>query len=140
MRSTFRYLQAAQSGSVAVEFALVSPIFIALLAGIVAYGSIISEQNSIQQIAAEAARSSVGGLSDAEREALSRAYIDTAVTAYPLVDPAKLTVSTDAPSATTFRVSVRYDMSESFVYRLLNGLPLPSSTVHRSAVVQRGGF
>ncbi|TIM19494.1 MAG: pilus assembly protein, partial [Mesorhizobium sp.] len=45
-----------QSGTSAIEFALLAPIFILLLLGMVAYGIYFGASHSVQQIAADAAR------------------------------------------------------------------------------------
>ena len=111
-----------------------------LLFGIVAYGSIISVHNGLQQIVAEAARASVAGLSDAERAALAQASVTTGAPSYAFIDPSKMTMSFDDPTASSFRVSANYDMSNMAAYHLLSWLPLPPAKVTRQAVVQRGGF
>ena len=129
-----------QRGTSAVEFAFVAPLFITLLLGIVAFGSVISVDNGLQQIVAEAARASIGGLSDTERDQLARASVTNTVASYAFIDPNKMSVSTDDPSTGAFRVSVTYDMSSLIAYQLIRFLPLPMPVVTRSAVVQRGGF
>ena len=127
-------------GSTAVEFALVAPILIVLLFGIVAFGAIIGVDNGLQQLVAEAARASVAGLSDPERQQLAQASVTANAASYPFIDPTKIGLATTDPTSTSFQVTVTYDMSGLFAYRLLSGLPLPSAAVKRSAVVQRGGF
>ena len=130
------------NGTSAVEFAMVAPLFIMLLFGTITYSSIMATYSGIQQLVAEAARASVAGLSDSERDQLARAFVATNVSAYPFLDPTKLTVATAATGGATptFQVTVRYDMSAMFYYALSGLLPLPASTIARSAVVQRGGF
>ncbi len=127
-------------GASAVEFAFIAPMMLTLVFGIVAYGSIISVNNGLQQIVAEAARASVAGLSDSERTQLAQASVTANVSSYAFINAAKVTVVCDTPSASSFRVSVRYDMSNSMAYNLLAWLPLPPAAVTRNAVVQRGGF
>ncbi|RYC31197.1 pilus assembly protein [Lichenibacterium minor] len=127
-------------GATAVEFALVMPILVMLLFGIVAFGAVIGVDNGIQQLVAEAARASVAGLSDPERAQLAQAFVSANAASYPFIDPTRIALSTSDPTATSFQVTVRYDMSGLFAYRMLSGLPLPSPAVARSAVVQRGGF
>lgn len=51
----------------AIEFALVAPVLLLLLFGIIGYGYILGVYHGVQQIAAEAARASVSGLNDTER-------------------------------------------------------------------------
>lgn len=125
----------------AVEFAMVTPAFLLILFGIMAFGAVFGVYQGVQELVAEAARASVAGLSDAERDQLARSFIATNVGAYSFLDPQKLVVTTSAGSGTSaFTVSIRYDMSGLFAFTMLQMLPLPSPTVLRSAVVQRGGY
>lgn len=140
MSSALQSLISDRRGVTAVEFALVAPILIALLFGLVAFGAVISVDNGLQQLVAEAARASVAGLSDAERAQLAQASLAANAKSYPFIDPARITLSTSDPTSSSFQVTVKYDMSGLFAYRLLASLPLPSAAVARSAVVQRGGF
>ena len=125
----------------AVEFAMVTPAFLLILFGIMAFGAVFGVYQGVQELVAEAARASVAGLSDAERDQLARSFIASNVGAYSFLDPQKLVVTTSAGSGTSaFTVSIRYDMSGLFAFTMLQMLPLPSPTVLRSAVVQRGGY
>ncbi len=135
-----KHLIRDRSGSTAVELALVAPLLFALVFGIVAYGSIISVNNGLQQIVAEAARASVAGLSDTERAQLAQASVTTGTPAYAFIDPTRMTLFFDSPSPSSFRVSITYDMSKMIAYSLLTWLPLPPAQVTRKAVIQRGGF
>ena len=64
-----------QRATTAIEFAFVAPILLLLLVGIMGYGYVFGIYHSIQQIAAEAARSSVSGLNDTERSQIARDFI-----------------------------------------------------------------
>lgn len=79
-----------QRATTAIEFAFVAPILLLLLVGIMGYGYVFGIYHSIQQIAAEAARSSVSGLSDAERSQIARDFITANASSYAFIDPAKL--------------------------------------------------
>ncbi|MGI3902592.1 MAG: TadE/TadG family type IV pilus assembly protein [Janthinobacterium lividum] len=127
-------------GASAVEFAFIAPMMLTLVFGIVAYGTIISINNGLQQIVAEAARASVAGLTDAERTQLAQASVTANVSAYAFIDSSKMSVSFNDPTPSSFQVSIRYDMSNTMAYHLLTWLPLPPAAVTRNAVVQRGGF
>lgn len=134
-----RCRNANRSGSIAVEFAFIAPILMAMLFGIVAFGMVISINNGIQQLVAEAARASVAGLSDTERASLAQAYVGTNASAYPFIKPSRLTLNTSA-GPSTFQVSITYDMSDSVAFAMPKFIPLPSPVVTRSAVVQTGSF
>jgi Flp pilus assembly protein TadG len=126
----------------AIEFAMVMPLFLVLVFGIVVFGSHLAMVHAVQQLAAEAARVSVAGLSDSERATLAENYITTNVTFYPLLSPDRLSVSAAAaPSDTdTFVVRLDYDASNLFIYALPQIVPAPPSHIVRTAVIPRGGY
>jgi Flp pilus assembly protein TadG len=129
------------SGATAVEFAMLLPVYLAVLFGIVVFGSYLAVIHGVQQLAAESARSSVSGMTESERSTLAKNYVTANATTYPLIDPTKLTVTAATPSGstTTFVVTVNYNASGMFIYTL-PFVPAPSSTIIRSAVIPYGGF
>lgn len=136
---TFFWCRRAAS---AVEFALVVPMLLVLVFGIIMFGSYLAVVHGVQQLAAEAARSSLGGLTDTERRSLASQYVAANVSAYPLITPAQLRVdaamSTDAERV--FVVTVDYDASGMFIYALPQFLPAPPSRIVRSAAIPFGGY
>ena len=126
----------------AVEFALVLPIFIIMLFGILVYGSYLVVVHGVQQLAAEAARSSVAGLSDTERASLAQSYVTANVSYYPLISSDRITVRAAPSSANAgvFVVTVNYDDSQSFIYFLPQFVPVPPSNIVRTAAIPRGGY
>jgi Flp pilus assembly protein TadG len=131
-----------EDGASAVEFAIVFPLFLALLFGIIIYGSYLVVVHGVEQLAAEAARSSIAGLSDSERASLAQSYVTSNVTYYPLISLSRLTVNAAASSsnANNFVVTVSYDDSNSFIYLLPQLVPAPPSNIVSSAVIPRGGY
>ena len=131
-----------RKGVAAVEFALVFPIFVIMIFGIVIFGSYLVVVHGVQQLAAEAARSSVAGLTDSERASLAQNYVTANVQYYPLMSPNRITVDAAASSsnANVFVVTVTYDDSSSFIYFLPQFLPAPSPTIVRSAAIPYGGY
>jgi len=128
--------------SSAVEFALISPLFILLLFGMVAYGIYLGASHSVQQMAADAARAAVAGLDASERQAIVSRYIDAHGSGYPLVDPAKLSiVAADDPAGDgvqllELRVGVARERPEADE----RALPLPGRTIVKRSVVRIGGM
>jgi Flp pilus assembly protein TadG len=125
----------------AVEFALLLPMFLTLVFGIVIFGAYLTMVHGVQQLAAEAARSSVAGLTDGERNSLATSYVSTNAPTYPLLIAANLHVNA-APSTDdthVYVVTVNYDASGSFIYAL-PFVPAPSSSIVRSAAIPYGGF
>lgn len=130
-----------ESGATAVEFAMMLPVFLTLIFGIVVFGSYLTMVHGVQQLAAEAARTSIAGLNDGERSSLATTYVTSSVSNYPLLDATKLNVDA-VPSSSdpnVYVVTVRYDASASFIFALPFVLPLPP-LIARSAVIPNGGF
>jgi Flp pilus assembly protein TadG len=128
-------------GASAVEFSLTLPLFLVVIFGIVVFGAYLAMVHGVQQLAAEAARSSVAGLTDTERNSLATSYVTSNVGTYPLLDASKITVSA-APSGSNpnvYVVTVNYDASSSFIYAL-PFVPTPSTLIARSASIPYGGF
>jgi Flp pilus assembly protein TadG len=143
---TFRHMTrnsiADESAASAVEFALVFPVFLMVLFGIVSFGSYLAVVHGVQQLAAEAARASIAGLSDSERKTLAQGNIDANIKSYPLIDATKVTLESASTGADglTFEVKVLYDASHMFIFSLPAFVPAPPTTVSRSAAIQRGGY
>jgi Flp pilus assembly protein TadG len=136
----YRFVRCKRAAS-AVEFALLLPLFLAFVFGMVVFGAYLTMVHDVQQLAAEAARSSVAGLTDSERNSIATSYVTSNVGTYPLLIAAKLSVNA-APSANdanVYVVTVNYDASGSFIYSL-PFVPAPSSTIVRSAAIPYGGF
>jgi Flp pilus assembly protein TadG len=126
----------------AVEFAILAPILLLLVFGIVVFGSYLAMVHGVQQLAAEAARRSVAGLNDTERTSLAASYVGNNATSYPLIAADRLTVTSAKSSTDTnvFVVTVDYDASRSFIYALPTFVPMPPSRIARSAAIPFGGF
>jgi Flp pilus assembly protein TadG len=72
-------------GAAALEFALILPILVALVFGIIAFGYMLSFRQALSQAAAEGGRAAavqVGGTSDADRKSAAIAAINDAIDAY----------------------------------------------------------
>ena len=134
---------AKASGAVAaIEFAIVAPLYLFLLVGMVAYGIYFGASHSLQQISADAARASVAGVSPDERALLASRFIDLNAAGYPFIDPAKLsvTVGGSAVDADQFDVVVSYDAAELPIWSLFRGLSMPGQTISRRATIRIGGI
>lgn len=141
--SLMRMVRRNEDGTAAIEFALVLPIFLVLLLGILAYGVYFAAAHSTAQLAADAARASVAGLTETERSTLARANVASNIASYGiLLDPSKVTVeAATVPTDTTeFRVAVRYDASDLPIWSFTPFLPLPSKVIEQAAVIKRGGY
>lgn len=125
-----------REGAAAVEFALVGPILVLLLIGIVVYGGWFLMAQSVQALASEGARAAIGGLDAAERDGLARREVSHAVHGVAL-KPEHTTIEVTEDSG-RLRVVVAYDASDSLVMALGGMLPRPPSVIRRSAVIHVG--
>ena len=132
----------AKDGASAVEFALIAPMFFMVLLTMLAFGIYLSAANSVQQIAADAARTAIAGLTETERNTLVKNFVDQNAAGYPFIDKAKLTVVTHDNTAdgNQFVVSASYDARNLPIWYLLSNLPLPSMTIARQSTIRVGGI
>ena len=131
-----------ESGAAALEFALVVPIFLLLACGIMAYGIYFGAAHSLQQLAADAARTSIAGLSPGERNQLVKSYLDSNSSGYVLIDRDALSYAVgDKPDdPDEYSVTLSYDASRLPIWNLYLPLPLPSRTIRYSSTIRLGGL
>lgn len=131
-----------ESGAAAVEFAILAPVFLLMIFGMVAYAIYFGAAHSVQQLAADAARTSIAGLTEAERNTLVTTYIDRNADAYLLIDGDLLTVSVGdrADDANQYEVRIEYDASSLPIWGLHPPLPLPSPTIRHVSSIRKGGI
>ena len=128
-----------REGIAAVEFALVAPIFIALLIGVVVYGGWFWLSHSVQSLAAESARVALGGLDEVEQRSLAQDFVARHASQTAVLKPelARVTVTRDDDA---LRVRIDYDIHDHPLMLLAGPLPKPPLTIARSAVVRTGGY
>ncbi len=131
-----------QSGAAAVEFAIVGPVFILIMFGMIAYGISFGAAHSVEQLAADAARASIPGLNGEERQKLASAYIDDNADEYMLLDKKHLGVEVrSSPRSTNqFNVSVTYNAENLPIWNLYLPLPTPEKIIRRSSTIRIGGI
>lgn len=131
----------SEAGAAAVEFAILTPVFLLMLFGMLAYGIYFGAAHSVQQLAADAARTSIAGLTPSERDTLVAGFIARNAGDYVLIDPGRLSVAIgDKPDdPDQYRVTVSYDASALPIWNLDVPLPVPGRTISFSSVVRRGG-
>ena len=130
-----------ERGVSAVEFALLLPVFLTMIFGIVVYGSYLTMVHDVQQLAAEAARSSVAGVTNTERNSLATGYVTLNASTYPLLTPSNLTVNAapSAADANVYVVTVNYNAAGNLIFSL-PFVPAPATSIVRSASIPYGGF
>ena len=140
--SAMRRFWIDRRGTAAVEFAFVGPLFVLLMTGVVCFGSLFGINFSVQELTSEAARASVSGVTDSERQSIVQTFVAGNVRSYPLLDPTRVTVESRTMDDTTrsYTVTVTYDASTSYVYSFAGLIPLPDPVFRRSAVIRHGGY
>ena len=131
----------SRAGNAAVEFALIAPVLIVVVFGTIVFGLYFGVLNSVQQLASEAARASVAGVTEAERRDLARRFIQSAIPSYGLLRPYALSVSAGFEPAdpNLFTVTLVYDASSLGLGAFSGVVPVPIDRVERSATIRRGG-
>lgn len=121
---------------------MLAPIFILFLLGMIAYGLYFGASHSVQQIAADAARTAVAGQSATEREQIVADYISQNAAGYPFIQLSKLTINASDRSgnANQFDVQVSYDARNLPIWSLLPDLPLPGTTIMFRSTIRVGGI
>ncbi len=129
-------------GAAALEFAILAPVYLLLVAGMMAYGIYFGASHSIQQLAADAARTSVAGLNDTERDELVSQFLDRNGGGYVFIDPTRLTyvVGRRDNDPNQYQVTVRYDANALPIWNLYLPLPLPNRTISYSSTIRLGGI
>ena len=109
-------------GTVSIEFAILVPVFLAILFGIIVFGIQYATRIALTYAAAEGGRAAVAGLSDDERKSLATGAIDDALQALsPLVNPDKATVTDKNPFQKT-EVTVPLTVTEAaYAWREVTG-------------------
>lgn len=116
--NSLRAFRVGENGAVAVEFALIAPLLIALVFGIISFGYLFGVSHSVQQLAAEAARVSVKGLQYKERKELAEEYVDNAKMRYPLLRQEAITRTaevTNGALSDDIQVTVTYAVEGSLL-------------------------
>jgi Flp pilus assembly protein TadG len=132
----------AESGAAALEFAILTPVFLIFATGMLAYGIYFGAAHSLQQLAADAARTSIAGLTDDERASLVTAFLDQNTDGYAPLDRQALNYEVGpAPGEPDeYRVTLSYDASDLPIWDLYPALPLPSRTITYSSMIRLGGL
>ena len=132
----------ARGGGAAVEFAILAPVYMLMLAGMLAYGLYFGAAHSLQQLAADAARIAISGLDETERNVLVGRYLDLHAHEYLLIERRHLTyaIGDDPVDPTQYRVLLRYDAVELPIWNLYPPLPTAGRYLSHGATIREGGL
>ena len=137
-RRAGRCLLSDRRGAALIEMALVLPVLMLLVMGIIVFGEWLSFANALQQSANEGARASLSGLSQDERALTARQTVVDSLSHYDGIDQSKVAIGVQDDGATV-KVTVNYDMSDQPVMKL-PFVPIPDKTISRSSAVRLNSF
>ena len=133
-----RRLSHDAKGAALIEFAIVLPVLILLMFGMLAYAQYFLLAHSTQQLANDAARATIAGMSSAERLTLAQASVNREKAALP--EAARSTITTAVDEAVdTVTVRVRLDASNVTLFRS-QVIPMLDPVIERRAVIRPGGI
>lgn len=127
------------SGSTAVEFAMIAPVLLLMMFGIFTYGGYFLTAHTVQQLTNDAARAAIGGLDEDERAWLATETVRTGILAEPYMHGKLLGVDLETRGAMLF-VTVRYDGSKDLYWATRSIVPTPSPIISRTASIRIGGW
>jgi Flp pilus assembly protein TadG len=137
-RRDCRRLLRDQRGAALIEMAMVLPVLMLLIMGIIVFGEWLACANALQQSANEGARASLSGLTQEERALTARQTVTDSLSHYDSIDQRKVVIGVQDDGATV-NVTVNYDMTDQPVMKL-PFVPLPDKIVSRSAAVRLSNF
>lgn len=124
----------------AVEFALVAPILLLILTGIMVAGVHLAAMLAVSNTAMEAARATIPGMNAEERHDLATARAESLLAAYePFLDDDDADVVATPRGTNAFSVQITYDMDKFAAGRMAGMMGMPT-TITRTAVVANGGY
>lgn len=124
-------LLSCKRGGAAVEFAILAPVLLALVAGGVFYSRWFTVAAQTQNLAADGARAAVAGLDDAERTAIVSNLMTGAVVSVPLEKGSTRTWRAWR-DGDLYAVSVTTTLPD---YDLARVIPMPDPKITRDAIV-----
>ncbi len=129
-------------GGAAVEFALVAPMLLLMFAGITVFGIALGAAHNLRLVAAEAARASIGGVTDAERASLAQTTVNRSLSNGAMFRPGSVTVlvATDPTDANVTVVTVTLDAASLGLGSFGRLLPPLPSLLRSTVSVRRGGL
>ena len=121
-------------GAAMVEMALVLPIFLALLMGILVYGQYFMLAHSVQQAANDGARAAIVGLDAADRRAIATRAVDRSMQGVGGYEVTRRSV-TVAETTDAVTVAVAYTAPQTSFLRS-SFVPSPGHVIRASATFE----
>jgi len=131
--SRLRRLQRDRRAAALIEFALLLPVLLSLVMGVICYGQYIWLAHSVQSAANDAARAIVAGMTASERLTLAQAAVATDMASVPELRANQIALAVEEGGA---RATVKLRVDARALTLLSTGMvPLPEPIIERRAVV-----
>lgn len=114
------------------------PVFTLIAFGLLQYGGYIWTAHSIQQLANDGSRAALGGLTASERAQIAQSTVSSELADYAPLSSA-LATTTETEQNQSLTVQVSYNASSAWFW-LVPFVPMPASTISRSATIVQGGY
>lgn len=132
-----RFLGSTEGVS-ALEFAIIAPVAVLILFGVISYGLIFTLHLELQHLLAETSRATIPGLDARERRTLAEAEFGNRTGRYPFLDAAAASVDVEDDGRAT-RVRIVYDPTHSPAWLFEGLLPLPETPLVYEQTIRNGG-
>ena len=121
---------------------MVAPVLLLMVLGMMCFGFYYTYLHELQELASSAARASVAGLSQSERDTLARQYVTNAVANSSLLSSSDLTVTTATTGtpATFYAVTLAYNMKDTPLPLMAGFVHLNAANISRTSTVQFGFY
>lgn len=126
-----------ERGAAMVEMALVLPLLLTLMMGILVYGQYFRLAHSVQQAANDGARAAIVGLDPADRRAIAQRAVDHSLAGIGGVDIRTRTVAV-SETADTITVAVAYTIPPDSLLRS-SFVPSPGNVIRTNATFELPG-
>jgi len=121
-------------GVAVIEMAIVLPILLVILMGIVTYGDWFLTAHSVQQVANDAARASLAGVNATDRASIVNGSVATSIQRGGTLNASHASVAIDDDGATLV-VHLSYDASSNPLFTA-SLLPPPEKIIRRDAAIR----
>jgi Flp pilus assembly protein TadG len=129
-------------GVAALEFAMVTPLLLLMIFVMIGMGFYMTFVHEVQELASSAARSSVAGLNEAERDSLAQQFVANSVSQSALLNAADVTLQTQTSGtpATNYSVTVSYTLKDTPIPTLSRLINVPLNDISRTSTIEFGGY
>ncbi|WDI33145.1 pilus assembly protein [Hyphococcus flavus] len=131
-----------RTGTAATEFAIVAPVFLLMILGMLGFGIYLGASHSVQQLASDVARATIPGVTEKERQEIAANFINLNIDSYAFLkaDNMKVDVKDSETVSDLFVVEIQYDASHLPIWGLADFAPMPSKTITASSAIKTGGY